>query len=305
MNIFKIMNICQNKDQTRDFLTDNGLLLKSIECSTCQKSMKMQKKQQLSDQKVWQCSKCCGQKSIRMNSMFQSMKFPLEHILLVLYFYCVDIQPYICKRMTGEDISYDTILTWFEKFRLLCSKALLENPLIFDDDIFLGTEEVSVELDESFMGKKAKNERGTSKQTHLVFGIVQRSGRKCVLYLVDNASRQTLFPIIEKHIPKSTKIYHDGLATYANLHELNYQHDVVFHNREFVTDTGVHTNTIEGLWGLMRQRIGSMHGLKTRERLAAHLDEFSFRQNFKDETGSIWNQWLQLAQTLPNWWAGD
>uniref|UniRef100_A0A915J3S7 Transposase n=1 Tax=Romanomermis culicivorax TaxID=13658 RepID=A0A915J3S7_ROMCU len=63
------------------------------------------------------------------------------------------------------------------------------------------TEEVNVELDESLMDKKAKNERDTLQQTHLLFGIVQRSGRKCVLYLIDNASKENLLPLIEKHIP--------------------------------------------------------------------------------------------------------
>uniref|UniRef100_A0A915KDQ1 Uncharacterized protein n=1 Tax=Romanomermis culicivorax TaxID=13658 RepID=A0A915KDQ1_ROMCU len=71
----------------------------------------------------------------------------------------IDVPAYIAVRMVGNDtIFYQTILTWYKKFRALCSTALILNTLIFDDACLLGTEEVSVELDESLIGKKAKNE---------------------------------------------------------------------------------------------------------------------------------------------------
>jgi len=122
------------------------------------------------------------------------------------------------------------------------------------------------------------------------------------LYIVENARKETLLPLIEKHIPKNVVIYHDGLATYSNLHEIGYKHKVVFHNKKFVTKDGVHTNTIEGLWGNVRQKISSMHGLKSEARLAAYLDEFSFRQNFKDINGSIWDVFLDFSQQFDDWW---
>uniref|UniRef100_A0A915KE75 ISXO2-like transposase domain-containing protein n=1 Tax=Romanomermis culicivorax TaxID=13658 RepID=A0A915KE75_ROMCU len=186
-----------------------------------------------------------------------------------------------------------TILAWYEKFRDLCSTFLISKPLIFDADVFIGDKAHEVEIDESFFGKKAKNDRGTSKQNCLVFGIIEKKGKKCVLYMVPTNSREILIPLIEKHIPKTTKIFHDGLSTYSKLHELGYEHSVVFHNKEFVTEDGVHTNTIEGAWGLVKQKIASMHGIKSHDRLAAHLDEFSFRQNFKDVKGSIFDIFIE------------
>jgi len=67
--------------------------------------------------------------------------------------------------------------------------------------------------------------------------------------LVESDSRDQVLPLIEKHVPKTTTIFHDGLATYSKLHELRYKHEVGYRNRELVTKEGVHTNTFEGLWG--------------------------------------------------------
>uniref|UniRef100_A0A915JNC2 ISXO2-like transposase domain-containing protein n=1 Tax=Romanomermis culicivorax TaxID=13658 RepID=A0A915JNC2_ROMCU len=51
--------------------------------------------------------------------------------------------------------------------------------------------------------------------------------------------------IFRKHISTDLTIRHDGLASYTQLEKYGYKHEVVFHNKEFVTDEGVHTNTIE------------------------------------------------------------
>ena len=138
----------------------------------------------------------------------------------------------------------------------------------------------TVEIDESWFGKKRKYNRGTGRQTTLVFGIVEKGGPRCFFRLVPTNSREQLIPIIKQFIGTDCKINHDGLATYACLHDEGYEHAEVNHSVEFVTDEGVHTNTIEGLWGLVKQRISYMHGLPSLESLAAHLDEYSYRSFF-------------------------
>ncbi len=121
--------------------------------------------------------------------------------------------------------------------------------------------------------------------------MVEKKGKKCIFYLVHSNSREDLLPLIKKHISTTVPVYHDGLATYSSLHVEGYKHFEVNHSLEFSTSDGVHTNTIEGLWGLMKQRIARMHGLKSYDGLAAHLDEFSYRQIYS-EAGSIWKNYV-------------
>ena len=93
-----------------------------------------------------------------------------------------------------------------------------------------------MEIDESLFGKKAKGGRGTSKQKHLVFAIVERKGCRCILRFIPTNSKAVLLPIIKRNIHSSCTVYHDGLATYSKLHDEGYRHKEVRHNLEFVTD---------------------------------------------------------------------
>uniref|UniRef100_A0A915KWQ7 ISXO2-like transposase domain-containing protein n=1 Tax=Romanomermis culicivorax TaxID=13658 RepID=A0A915KWQ7_ROMCU len=149
------------------------------------------------------------------------------------------IVAFLAHRLIKKQVHYNMVLE-----RDICSKALL-NPLKFSNDVFIEQNESEVEIDESFFGKKAKNDKGTSKQTVLVFGIVERNDRRRVLRIVPTNSKDILMPIIQEHISTDVTIYDDGLASYTHLEKYGYKHEVVFHNKEFVTDQGVHTNTIE------------------------------------------------------------
>jgi hypothetical protein len=53
------------------------------------------------------------------------------------------------------------------------------------------------------------------------------------------------------------------------LQKVTYNHGTANHTIEFVTEDGVHTNTVEGLCGLIKQRIAFMHGRPTEESLVS------------------------------------
>ena len=73
--------------------------------------------------------------------------------------------------------------------------------------------------------------------------------------------------------------YHDEYSTYKKLDSIGYKHASVNHSKEFKSKDGVCTNTIEGLWGLMKNKIKVMHGIR-QDRLDAYLDEFSYQHYY-------------------------
>ena len=79
-----------------------------------------------------------------------------------------------------------------------------------------------------------------------------------------------------KHVPVTSTIYHDDWPSYRKLHDFGYKHGVVNHKREFVSEDGVCTSTIEGIWGNTKQLIAAMHGIRA-EHTQLILDEFSYR----------------------------
>lgn len=134
-----------------------------------------------------------------------------------------------------------------------------------------------VEIDESAFGKRAKYHRGRHCKKIWVFGMVERQTRKLSLHVVQDRRKDTLMPILDKHVKKRAKIYHDDWASYRDLKSYGYEHGTVNHTREFVSSEGVCTNTIEGIWGLVKSRIKKMHGITNREHTQAVLDEFVYR----------------------------
>jgi transposase len=56
---------------------------------------------------------------------------------------------------------------------------------------------------------------------------------------------------------------------------MSYRHHTVNHSVEFVTDAGIHSNTIENLWGHMKADLKYQHGT-SKALLPGILDEFVF-----------------------------
>jgi transposase-like protein len=69
------------------------------------------------------------------------------------------------------------------------------------------------------------------------------------------------------------------LASYDGIGDANTRHESVNHEDEEWVRGDVHTNSVEGVWSLLkRSLVGSYHQLSAKH-LPAYLDEFSFRFN--------------------------
>jgi IS1 family transposase len=167
--------------------------------------------------------------------------------------------------------------------------------LVLGGDVECGA---NVELDESLFGKKCKYHKGKVHQRSWVFGIVERHSRNLVLEVVRKRDKATLMPIINEHVSKAAIINHDDWASYRSLANYGYQHKIVIHSKEFKSKDGAHTNTIEGVWGVLKQRLGRMHGLR-HQFLPLFLDEYSFRYSNKGHVLSALLKSLKINKSHP------
>ncbi len=157
--------------------------------------------------------------SICKGTFFKSSHVALSITVALLHMFCEDT-PCIYSSQVKKHLSYEKTVSWYEEFRRVCSEQLLKEPIWFErDGVSISTKDLEVEVEESWFGKKRKYNRGTSRQTSLLFGIVENKRKKCTFYLVHSNNRETLLLLIKKHISASVHIYHDGLATYSSLHQ--------------------------------------------------------------------------------------
>ncbi|KPN72935.1 transposase, partial [Neisseria sp. 74A18] len=100
-------------------------------------------------------------------------------------------------------IQPNTAILFYRKIRLVISHHLA----LEADQVFEGT----IELDESYFGGKRKGKRGRGAAGKVVaFGILKRGG-KVYTVVVNNARKESLFPVITRKITPDSVVYTDCL----------------------------------------------------------------------------------------------
>jgi hypothetical protein len=119
----------------------------------------------------------------------------------------------------------------------------------------IGSGEV-VEIDECLFAKR-KNHQGRMVKQQWVVGMVTRGDhKKAKFFKVKNRTSTTLTNLIVRHVsPRASLVCTDNWRGYYQIKHLGYNHQYVNHSQNFVNpyNNQVHTQTIEGLWRIMKR----------------------------------------------------
>lgn len=80
-----------------------------------------------------------------------------------------------------------------------------------------------------------------------------------------------------------SNIYTDGHKGYRQLNRCGYYHDWVDHESGEYIRGDVHTQTLDGYWGLLKNRLAAIGGIR-RRRLRYFIGEHQWRYNFRHLT---------------------
>jgi len=153
----------------------------------------------------------------------------------------------------------------------------------------LGGNGKEVEVDETFIGGKARNMHKSVKarritgQGHnnidkvIVWGVLDRDKKQVRTYVIPDRKRETLHPIVKEHVAKGTSVYSDELWGYTGL-EAEFDHQVIDHAVEYVKGK-VSTNGMENFWSLLKRGLGGTYVSVEPFHLFRYLDEQEFRYN--------------------------
>lgn len=219
-----------------------GVLKVPNQCPCCGHTLKLQ------DTKVrcYHCAKHGTRKfkqSVWKNSFFDDIKKDRSTVMMFLYYW-----------LGGATTKQLGVYTGWSKTtvnRLLVKAQELITKIAVHDHQLIGGPGIAVEIDESKFGKRKCN-KGHRVEGCWVFGGVELTPeRRCFAIVVPDRSTETLLPIIASHIAPGSIIR----SNFWKAHDIipfipghDYVHEKVNHSKEFVSDDGVHTNTIEGTW---------------------------------------------------------
>ena len=156
----------------------------------------------------------------------------------------------------------------------------------------LGGSGGEVEADETFIGGKARNMHKDVRMRRIrgqgfnvedkatVMGILERGGTVRA-QVVPDRKKETLQPLVRKHVTSGSALFTDELVGYQGL-DGEYRHRIVDHATRYV-DGNVHTNGMENFWSLLKRGLNGTYVAVEPFHLFRYLDEQMFRFNNRKE----------------------
>ena len=223
------------------------------------------------------CNSCRYRFSVTSGTIFDNTKLPLRKWFVAMYLMIESkkgISANQMKRTIG--ISYKSAWHLCHRIREAMTTDRFEGPTLFG----------VVEVDETWVGGLQRGKgRGPYSTTNksIVVGAVQRDG-KIRLERIKDTRKATLHDFIKRTVSDEAQaIYTDEFLSYRGVGEaMGMPHDTVQHNLNEWVDGDVHTNSIEGVWGLLKRSImGAFHKVSVKH-LDRYLEELEWRYNNRD-----------------------
>lgn len=147
-----------------------------------------------------------------------------------------------------------------------------------------------VESDEAHFGK--------GNNSTMVQGVLQR-GKHAVIVPIPDRTEATLKGNIKARVQKHSYVMTDTASAYGGLSCAGYEHFTLNHSKEeFSKGQGIHSNSIEGLWGNQKKILYGVHHGVSKKHLFNYVSEFLLKFNLR-EAKSTFPTFLNLFLSPP------
>jgi transposase-like protein/IS1 family transposase len=244
----------------------------------------------LQTRELFECASCGYQFSVIVGTMFQDTHLPLRKWFVAIYLMCESKKGVSANQIKRTiDVSYKTAWYLCHRIRAAMSQTTDAEERVLVSGI--------IEMDETFVGGKTEGKgRGYKGNKALVVGVVQRGG-EVVLQIATDRTRKTLHEIALKHIaPDAVAIFTDEWPAYAGIGDHDTRHETVKHSQDEYVRGEVHTNTVEGVWSLLKRSIiGAFHHVSVKH-LDKYLSELEWRYGNRENPYLFRDTLIQLMQ---------
>lgn len=202
------------------------------------------------------CDNCMKTFTDITGTIFEKTKIPLWK-----WVYGIIILLESTGSLSSAELSRNIEVSYPTAFRMM--KRIRKS---FFNDRLEGTLKGICESDEAWFSH-------TKNQT-ILLGIVERKGEVKLFPILDRSDISLYFPH-RKYVEKGSMVCTDSLSTYQNLNH-RYIHHWVNHSAKEFAWRHVHTNTIEGVWSMLKGVIRTIHHGVWKKYFQSYCDLFSF-----------------------------
>lgn len=246
--------------------------------------------------RTWKCGSHHAKRefSVKVGTVYEDSPIPLDKWLTATWMLS-NCKNGISSYEIARDVKVTQKSAWFMLHRIR---------LAMQDDFFGSKLNGEVEVDETFIGGKARNmhrkrrDRLTGRiddDKSVVVGFMERGG-KVRTHIVTQRRKHNLQPIVREHVEAGAALFTDALKAYIGL-DTQYEHEVVDHAVEYVRGR-VHTNTIENFWSLVKRGLHGTYVAVEPYHLFRYLDEQMFRFNNRKDINDAGRFNLVVSQLV-------
>ncbi len=229
---------------------------------------------------LYKCRACREPFTVTVGTVFERSKIPLNKWLMAVYLLCSSkkgMSSHQLHRTLG--LTYKT--AWFMTHRI--------REAMKSQGGLLGSGGGTVEADETFWLNSKRSKKGMAykgrgyEHKEKILALVERNGQVRSFH-VPAVNADTLRPILKSQIAKDAHLMTDELSSYETVGKHFASHQVVKHGKREYARGKVHTNTVEGYFGLLKRGlIGTYHHCGA-QHLQRYVTEFDFRYNNRTVT---------------------
>jgi transposase-like protein len=237
-------------------------------CRKCERDSKFSR---VSSQRAYACQFCGDHVYPCVNTPFEKSRTSLQTWFYAMYLFATTRHGVSAKELQRQlGVTYKC--AWRIGHEIRKHMANIDG-----EDSLSGI----VEVDETYIGGKAKGKRGRGAGGKtVVFGMLERNG-KVMTKVVPDAKTKTLQPHIMQNVTQGSEIHSDEWFAYRGLNTKGYEHSTVEHGKGEYSKNGVHVNSLEGYWSLLKKGIKSTHVHVSKEYLENYAKEFEYRYNMR------------------------
>jgi transposase-like protein len=247
----------------------------------------------LHNQRKWQCKSVHPKRqfSAKVGTIFEDSPIALEKWIVVVWMLS-NCRNGVSSYEIARTIGVTQKSAWFMLHRIRLGLQDKQS-----GGKLGGGPHSKVEIDETFIGGKARNMHASRRRRMnslgkyqaktAVMGMLERGG-KVKATVLKHARGTKMQEIVRENVAAGTWLMTDEFQGYKGL-STDYTHLVVNHLDRYVQGN-VHTNGIENFWSLLKRGLGGTYVAVEPFHLFRYVDEQAFRfNNRKDADGNLLN----------------
>jgi transposase-like protein len=279
MDFFKFQKRFSSEQRCREYLFQRRWPHGFV-CPKCQG----QHYSYLTTRGLYQCSDCRYQCSVKVGTIFQKSKTPLQKWFWMIYLLSQSKNGFSAlalQRLLA--ISYGTALRMSHKIRSAMAARDAHYQLAG-----------LIELDDAYFGGKkvpGKRGRGSGKKTPVLVGVQLNENNRpqyAQMVAVGNLSEPSISQATQEHIKEGSAIKTDAYSSYKVLSKYGYHHEAIRmafpeYARKFLPWVHILISNAKAI------HIGTHHGVSNKH-LQKYLSEFCYRFNRRFQLDNIFDR---------------